>query len=136
MTLKRELTDLQIEFAMVDFVARRGRPGRIEVLLLRLQSLKLKMYQEKGHHLPHIHVDYGNTKHAASYSISDGLRIEGNLSTKYDKVVSEWVLLHRDKLIETWKQLQAGDDVTKLIESLAGKPEYKKVIRPQNPAEL
>lgn len=95
MTLKSQLTDLQIEFAMVDFVARRGRPGRIEVL-----------------------------------------RIEGNLSTKYDKVVSEWVLLHRDKLIETWKQLQAGDDVTKLIEALAGKPEYKKVIRPQNPAEL
>ncbi|WP_220467221.1 DUF4160 domain-containing protein [Pseudoalteromonas sp. 5Ae-yellow] len=82
--------------------------------------MKIKIYQEKGHHLPHIHIDYGRQQHAASYAIETGERIEGDLSRKYDNDVSNWLEQNRDKVLEIWHSLQAGMPHEPLLVGLAG----------------
>ncbi|MCK8133285.1 MULTISPECIES: DUF4160 domain-containing protein [Pseudoalteromonas] len=82
--------------------------------------MKIKIYQEKGHHLPHIHIDYGRQQHAASYAIETGERIEGNLPRKYDNDVSNWLEQNRDKVLEIWQSLQAGMPHEPLLAGLAG----------------
>jgi len=82
--------------------------------------MKFKIYQEKGHQLPHIHIDYGRQQHAASYAIETGERIEGNLSKKYDTDVSNWLDQNRDKVLAIWNDLQAGMPHELLLAELAG----------------
>jgi hypothetical protein len=88
MELKEELESLQNRLAQIDLLTRpssRPSSGFTELLLVKLQDLKIKIYQERGHALPHVHIDYGKTHHIASFSISPAERIEGSLSKKYDK---------------------------------------------------
>ncbi|ATC86219.1 DUF4160 domain-containing protein [Pseudoalteromonas arctica] len=51
--------------------------------------MKIKIYQEKGHHLPHIHIDYGRQQHAASYAIETGERIEGQAGMPHEPLLAE-----------------------------------------------
>ncbi len=56
-------------FAQTDFMTEprlESRSGITELLLM-----KIKIYQGKGHHLPHIHIDYGNENLVVSYSIGN-----------------------------------------------------------------
>ena len=92
----------------------------MEILLVKRKNMKIKIYQEKGHHLPHIHIDYGKQRHAASYAIETGERIEGWLSKKYDSDVSSWLDRNRDKVLEIWNALQAGTQHEPLVAELAG----------------
>jgi hypothetical protein len=62
----------------------------IELLLVKLNELKVKMYQEAGHHTPHVHIDYGRHNHVASYAINEPKRLAGTLDTKYDRTQS-WI---------------------------------------------
>ncbi|OHY99665.1 hypothetical protein BC443_08285 [Salinicola sp. MIT1003] len=82
--------------------------------------MKIKIYQEKRHPLPHIHIDYGKQQHAASYSIESGERIEGSLPKKYDRDVSDWLVRNREKILMIWTSLQAGMPHEPLIIKLAG----------------
>lgn len=82
--------------------------------------MKIKIYQEKGHHLPHIHIDYGRQHHVASYSIESGGRVDGNLSKKYDDTVSSWLARNRNQILEIWYTLQAGGAHEPLVAALAG----------------
>lgn len=78
------------------------------IAVAKSNALKIKMYKE-DHYLPHIHIDYLNgNNHVASYSISDGKLISGNLSSKHNKAVVQWIEAHRDTLIELWDLLQNG----------------------------
>lgn len=82
--------------------------------------MKIKIYQEKGHSLPHIHIDYGRQQHAASYAIGSSERIEGSLSKKYDSDVSSWLERNREKVLEIWNALQAGAPHEPLVAELSG----------------
>jgi hypothetical protein len=58
--------ELQRGLATIDLLTRPPRRGRqhvTEFLVLKLGDLKVKMYQEPGHALPHVHVDYGPKNH-------------------------------------------------------------------------
>ena len=71
---------LQDAFTHVDLLTRpASRPGLTEFLVIKKQNLKIKMYQEQGHPEPHVHIDYGCHNHVASFSVSDGERLCGNL---------------------------------------------------------
>ncbi|WP_449287856.1 DUF4160 domain-containing protein [Marinobacter salarius] len=121
MSLEKELRTLQNRLAEVDMhttPSRRTHSGFTELLLLKLQNLKLKMYQEKGHELPHVHVDYGKQHHVASFSISPPGRLDGTMAKKYERVILGWIDENIDKLLEIWAQLQSGADPKELLPQL------------------
>lgn len=123
MSLEEEFDELQRLFAQKDLLTeprRSSGTGFMEILLVKRKNMKIKIYQEKGHHLPHIHIDYGRQHHAASYAIESGERIEGSLSKKYDNDVLNWLDRNRDKVLEIWNSLQAGVPHEQLLAELAG----------------
>lgn len=113
---------LQNDLGLFDSLSRRsGRSDSLELLIIKLENLKLKIYQEPGHALPHIHIDYGKTSHAASYSIDPPTRLVGLLNRKYDKTITTWMELNKENLLALWKTLQAGGDSDALITVLQEK---------------
>jgi hypothetical protein len=123
MDLAGELEELQRDLAQVDLLttpSRSGQAGSNSFLLLKRGDLKFKMYQESGHGLPHIHIDYGRHKHAASYCIDPSNRLAGNLDRKYDRSVTEWISSRKEKLLAVWALVQAGGDPEPLTLELAG----------------
>jgi hypothetical protein len=108
-SLEDEFSELQRLLAQKDLITepRKGSgSGFIELLLAKRKNIKYKMYQERGHIMPHIHIDYGRTIHVASYSVETGERLEGNLPKKYDIDVSNWLSTNKEKLVEIWKSFQ------------------------------
>lgn len=123
MELASELEALQNQLAQVDLITSpsgSSRAGDISFLLLKRGNLKFKMYQEPGHSLPHIHIDYGRQNHVASYCIDPPGRLIGNLNKKYDRSILEWISSRKGKLLETWAFVQAGGDPASLAVELAG----------------
>ncbi|MCW5642070.1 MAG: DUF4160 domain-containing protein [Rhodoferax sp.] len=123
MDLEREALELQRQLATVDLLTRPSRGARLdsyELLLLKRGELKVKMYQEPGHALPHVHIDYGAKNHVASYSIDPTERLAGNLDKKYERTATEWISGHRVQLIELWRTVQSGAETKNLLVALAG----------------
>lgn len=123
MNLEEEFDDLQRLFAQKDLLTEPRRSsgnGFIEVVLVKRENMKLKIYEEQGHRLPHIHIDYGKQHHVATYAIETGERIEGSLSKKYDSDVSDWLERNRSKVLEIWRALQAGKPYEPLLADLVG----------------
>ena len=120
--LKKYVASLQLAFAEIDFWNGPSRGGVVgpELLVFKRESMKFKMYSEKGHKLPHIHIDYGSEHHVASYSIDPARRLSGRLSAKHDRAVVEWVTSNREDLCALWSALQAGEDVQSLLVELSG----------------
>lgn len=90
-----------------------------ELLLVRLKDLKLKIYQEIGHALPHIHIDYGGKNHVATFAINHARRIEGSLHSKYDKAIITWITENKEALLHIWDETQKGGNPHYLIEHLS-----------------
>lgn len=123
MSLEEEFKELQRLFAQKDDITqprRASKSGFMEILLVKRKNMKIKIYQEKGHKLPHIHIDYGKQNHAASYSIESGDRLEGDLPKKYDSDVVSWLERNRRQILEIWHTLQAGNAHETLVAELAG----------------
>ena len=78
------------------------------------------MYQENGHAMPHLHIDYGHKHHVASFAIEPPSRIKGSLDSKYDKPIIEWITKNSENLIEIWNKAQAGGNPKILISQLSG----------------
>lgn len=121
--LANDLEELQRQLAQVDSLTTRthsSRDGYISFLLFKRGNLKFKMYQEPGHNLPHIHIDYGRQSHVATYCIDPPTRLVGTLDRKYDRSIIEWIVSRKEKLIKAWALLQAGSDPVPLVLELAG----------------
>ena len=111
---------LQKRMAEVDLYSSRPRSD-ISFLVLKLQNRKIKMYEEKHHQRPHIHIDYGSSEHAVSFCIETGKRIVGSykeLAKKYDKVIRNWLSENKAELFELWVTTQQGGATERLIASL------------------
>ncbi len=115
-------SSIQCSLARVDLLSRPSRSsGRfLKRLILKRDSIKLKIYQEPGHNRPHIHVDYGKTSHAASYGIDPAIRLAGNLSGKYDRSVVSWINDNKFVILALWDTLQVGEDPSALATALKG----------------
>lgn len=123
MKLTEDAKELQRALAQIDLVSATSRQGKtllLEYLLVKLGPLKVKMYQEPGHKLPHIHIDYGRENHTASYSVNPAVRLVGTLDRKYDSSVIEWINPRKEKLLELWTVFQSGDEPSSLVASLDG----------------
>lgn len=121
MKLKAELSELQRLLAQTDLITgymQSSNSGFVEALLAKRKPLKVKIYQEVGHSMPHVHVDYGRRHHVATYRVNDGERIEGNLDKKYDSDVSNWLVRNNNVILVVWDELQSGKDPKELIATL------------------
>lgn len=85
------------------------RETYVELLVMRSNCIKVKIYQEKRHPLPHVHIDYGKINHAASYSIDPPACLEGKIKSVHDAFVIAWITKHRDSLLALWTRVQAGE---------------------------
>jgi Domain of unknown function (DUF4160) len=122
MKLEKELAELQDAF-MIDLFTRPARPNNaawMELLIKKLQAIKIRMDGNKNHTRPHVHIDYGKEYHVASYAIDTGDRLVGNLDTKYDRAAREWIAGNRVKLFEAWELMQAGKTADPIAYELRG----------------
>lgn len=122
MNLNDLASKLQRDLGWVDLLTKpsHSSPGAMELLVVKLDRLKIKIYQENGHSLPHVHIDYGKQHHVASFSIDPPARIEGKLSKKYDRSVQEWLTGNKETLVALWAALQAGESPDALVAELRG----------------
>jgi hypothetical protein len=77
-------------------------------------GLIVSMYylDSKRHHIPHIHVNFGELE--AVYSIPDGLRLEGWLTLRKEKLLLKWIVLHQKELMENWNSASKGLPIKKI----------------------
>ena len=73
----------------------RRRVGEINGLSFEVRS------REQNHSVPHVHASYG--EYSVSIAIEDGRILEGNLPPKREKMASEWVRKHKEKLLSDWR---------------------------------
>jgi hypothetical protein len=71
-------------------------------------GIAVRMYLgKKEHNPPHIHAYYQNQK--AIYDIRSGKKLEGKIPPDKDKLVSDWMGLHKDELLTDWDLAQSGE---------------------------
>ena len=71
-------------------------------VLARFYGIIIRMYfLQSEHNPPHIHAIYNED--VAAIDFMSGEVLEGNLPAKALSMVREWILLHRDTLMDIWK---------------------------------
>jgi hypothetical protein len=94
--LDKSLAQLQDKLYWFDWRHPRNVPGAGTgtrfLLVKRLHAIRIRMDGNKNHKRPHVHIDYGEEYHTASYAIDNGERIAGELHGKYDQEVSAWIV--------------------------------------------
>ena len=71
-------------------------------------GILIRMYLgKKDHNPPHIHALYQNKK--AIFDIKTGDKTDGNLPKDKEKLVSAWIILHKDELLADWELAQNGE---------------------------
>lgn len=74
--------------------------------------IQLYFYDNKKHHQPHIHAEYG--EHEATLDIANGDLLAGSLPARKLKLVQAWIEIHREDLLANWKLAIAGEPVFKI----------------------
>lgn len=69
-------------------------------------------YDDKKHHCPHIHAEYGD--HHVTLAILDETILAGSLPPAKMKLVQAWMEIHRDELLADWKLAVNGESVFKI----------------------
>jgi hypothetical protein len=69
-------------------------------------------FDNRKHHRPHIHVQYG--EFGAIISIDDGDVLEGDLPKSRMKLVQAWIEIHRDELMADWQLAVEGQQPFKI----------------------
>ena len=71
-------------------------------------GILIRMYMgKKDHNPPHIHAYYQNKK--SIFNIKTGEKIDGKLPQDKEKLVSAWIILHKDELLANWRLAQNGE---------------------------
>ncbi len=71
-------------------------------VLSSFYGITITMYfRQVEHNPPHIHAKYGND--SVVIGVRDLKILEGNLPPRALLMVKEWMVIHRDKLLEMWE---------------------------------
>ena len=78
-------------------------------LISEFFGILITMYSEAGvkHHKPHLHSKYNEYKAVFDF---DGNVIKGELPKKQEHMVSGWIAIHQEELMQNWELLQKGED--------------------------
>jgi len=71
--------------------------------------VSMYFFDQRRHHLPHIHVKYQDEE--AVLAISDGELLEGNLRANKMKLVQAWMELRKEELLADWDLASQGQNV-------------------------
>ncbi len=74
-------------------------------------GIAISMYYN-DHNPPHFHARYGRAR--AIVRISDGLIIAGELPPTAARIVSEWVVAHRQELEQNWQRGRDGNPLERV----------------------
>ncbi len=69
-------------------------------------------FDDKKHHLPHIHAHYG--EQSAVIEISSGEVLGGELPKNKMKLVQAWVEIHKEELTANWNLALEGQPLFKI----------------------
>jgi hypothetical protein len=74
--------------------------------------ISLYYFDQRRHHVPHIHVRYQDEE--AVIAIPGGDLLEGTLRANKMKLVQAWIEIHRDELMADWELASQGQEVFKI----------------------
>lgn len=74
--------------------------------------IRMFYYDNKEHHIPHIHIEY--TEFAAVIEIPSGRLLAGDFPKDKMKLVLAWIEIHKDELEANWKLAVEGEKVFKI----------------------
>lgn len=69
-------------------------------------------FDDKQHHLPHIHIEYGDE--TAVLAIPSGEVLEGAIRASRLKLVQAWIEIHQEELMADWKLAVSGETVFRI----------------------
>ena len=69
-------------------------------------------FDNRRHHLPHIHVKYQDQE--VVLSIPEGDILEGELKRNKMKLVQAWIEIHQDELMADWELASSGEAVFRI----------------------
>ncbi|MCD7744797.1 MAG: DUF4160 domain-containing protein [Lachnospiraceae bacterium] len=74
-------------------------------VISRFQGIVIKMYlRQKEHNPPHIHAICGETM--GMFSLSDGEMFEGDLGSKEQRLVKDFIKKYGKELLDMWETQQ------------------------------
>lgn len=71
--------------------------------------IRMYFFDDKQHHIAHIHADYAGQK--AVFSIADGTVLAGALPSGKARLVQAWIEIHRDELLANWNLAVNGEEI-------------------------
>ncbi len=71
--------------------------------------VQMYSFDNRQHHLPHIHAKYQS--HSAALSIESGDVLGGRLRPKQLRLVQAWIEIHREDLLADWELAVSGQQV-------------------------
>ena len=74
--------------------------------------VRMFFFDTDKHHLPHIHVEFGEFN--AVLSIADGEVLAGELPRAKLKLAQAWIEIHRDDLAADWTLAVEGRELFKI----------------------
>jgi hypothetical protein len=74
--------------------------------------ISMYFFDNRRHHVPHIHVKYQEQE--AVIAIPSGDVLEGSLKPNKLKLVQAWIEIHQDDLIADWELASAGESIFKI----------------------
>ena len=86
----------------------------IMAVLAMFYGIIVSMYffDNKRHHLPHIHVKYQGEE--VVLSIPEGNILQGKLKRNKMKLVQAWIEIHQDELMANWELASNGEQIFKI----------------------
>ncbi len=69
-------------------------------------------FDDKRHHMPHVHAEYA--EHKAVLSLKDGDVLDGSLPKKQLKMVQAWIAIHEKELLADWKLATDGQELFRI----------------------
>lgn len=74
--------------------------------------IRMFYYDNKEHHVPHIHVEYADF--TAVIQIPEGNILAGKFPNDKLKLVVAWIEIHKDELMADWQLAVQGQSVFKI----------------------
>ncbi|MCH5599332.1 DUF4160 domain-containing protein [Niabella ginsengisoli] len=74
--------------------------------------VRMFYYDNKEHHVPHVHVEYGEM--TAVIQIPEGNILAGKFPNDKLKLVTAWIEIHKDELMANWKLAISGQQIFKI----------------------
>lgn len=74
--------------------------------------ISIYFFDNRKHHIPHIHVKYGEDE--VVISIEENKILEGSIPSTKMKLLLAWMEIHRDELKANWELAVNGESIFKI----------------------